>query len=127
MLKKFDPPGAPKPASPYSQGVLVPPNAQWLYISGQVGMTEDGKLGATFAEQVEIAYQNLMAVLKGGGMGPEDVVKLTIFMTPNTDLAVARAVRAKYFSAPGPASTLVFVVDLVPGYLFEVEAVAAKV
>jgi 2-iminobutanoate/2-iminopropanoate deaminase len=117
----------PKPASPYSQGVLVPPNAQWLYISGQVGMTEDGKLGVTFAEQVEIAYQNLMAVLKGGGMGPEDVVKLTIFMTPNTDLAVARSIRAKYFSAPGPASTLIFVVDLVPGYLFEVEAVAAKV
>jgi 2-iminobutanoate/2-iminopropanoate deaminase len=127
MLKKFDPPGAPKPASPYSQGVLVPPNAQWLYISGQVGVTEDGKLGATFAEQVEIAYKNLMAVLKGGGMGPEDVVKLTIFMTPNTDLAVARAIRAKYFSAPGPASTLIFVVALVPGYLFEVEAVAAKV
>ena len=127
MLKKFDPPGAPKPASPYSQGVLVPPNAQWLYISGQVGVTEDGKLGATFAEQVDIAFKNLLAVLKGGGMGPEDVVKLTTFLTPNQDIGVVRATRSKYFSAPGPASTMVFVVDLVPGYLFEVEAVAAKV
>jgi enamine deaminase RidA (YjgF/YER057c/UK114 family) len=127
MLKKFDPPGAPKPASSYSQGVLVPPNAQWLYISGQVGVTADGHLGATFAEQVDIAFNNLMAVLKGGGMGPEDVVKLTTFLTPNTDVAVVRAARSKHFSSPGPASTLIFVVDLVPGFFFEVEAVAAKV
>ncbi len=127
MLKKFNPPGVPKPASSYSQGVLVPANAQWLYISGQVGVTEDGRLGATYAEQVEIAFENLVTVLKAGGMGPQDVVKLTTFLTPNQDIALVRAARSKHFSDPGPASTLLYVVDLAPGFLFEVEAVAAKV
>jgi len=127
MLKKFNPPGAPIPASNYSQGVSIPANAQWLFISGQVGVTEDGKLAATFAEQVEIAFENLMAVLKGGGMEAKDVVKLTTFLTPDQDITAVRAARAKHFSTPGPASTLLVVAGLAPGYLFEVEAVAAKV
>ncbi len=127
MLHKFNPPGAPVPASSYSQGVIVPPNARWLYISGQVGVRENGELAPTYAEQVEVAFENLMAVLKGGGMGPEDVVKLTTFLTPKQDLLAVRAARSKHFSSPGPASTLLYVVDLAPGYLFEVEAVAAKV
>ena len=45
MLRPFNPAGMAQPASRYSQGVEVPPNARWLHISGQIGVGPDGRCG----------------------------------------------------------------------------------
>ena len=114
-------------APTYNHGVEVPPNARWLYISGQVGIDVDGKTGATFARQAELAWSNLLAILAAGGMGVGDLVKVTIYLTRAEDIAESRAVRQRVLGDTRPASTLVVIPRLAaPEYLIEVEAHAAK-
>jgi enamine deaminase RidA (YjgF/YER057c/UK114 family) len=60
-------------------------------------------------------------------MGVEDLVKLTVYITRQSDLADYRAVRDAALAGAQPAATLVVVAGLaLPEWLVEVEAIAAK-
>lgn len=127
MHTNHNPPTVAAPASRYSHGVEVKPNARWLHISGQVGVLPDGKTAANFAAQAEACWQNIASILKAAGMGMEDLVKITAFIRNPADIAALRAVRDKFIGDARPASTLIVVAGLAsPDWLVEVEAVAAK-
>jgi enamine deaminase RidA (YjgF/YER057c/UK114 family) len=127
MLKRFNPATIAAPASNYVHGVEVPPDARWLSISGQIGARADGSIGQGFEEQAEIAWDNLLVILKEAGMGPEDVVKVTTFLTSPADVAANRVIRDKKLGGVKASSTLLIVAGLAsPAFLFEVEATAAK-
>ncbi|HZR67474.1 MAG TPA: RidA family protein [Burkholderiales bacterium] len=127
MLKLFNPKAGPAPNGPYSHGVIVPANARWLYVAGQTGTRKDGSIPQTVEEQTEVVWQNILAVLAEGGMGVEDIVKVTSFLVRKEDYAKFAPVRAKYLGAHRPASTFLVVSALArPEFLVEVEAVAAK-
>jgi enamine deaminase RidA (YjgF/YER057c/UK114 family) len=129
MLKFVNPEGnyAP-PGGGYTQTVVVPANARWLVLAGQVGLTPDGTLPKGIEAQAEQCYKNVLACLKGNGMGPEDLVKVTIYLTDNRYIPAYRAARDKIVGTQyKPAATLVVVDGLAaPEMLMEVEAIAAK-
>jgi enamine deaminase RidA (YjgF/YER057c/UK114 family) len=50
-------------------------------VSGQVGSLEDGSPEPDFAEQVQLAFDNLVAVLEIAGCTFDDVVDVTTFHT----------------------------------------------
>ncbi|HEY4370865.1 MAG TPA: RidA family protein [Burkholderiales bacterium] len=128
MLKTLVPSTIAPPNGLYSHGVVVPPNARWVFTAGQVGVKSDGTLLEGFAAQHEQAWHNALAVLAAGGMGPGDIVRINVYSTDPSGLAVAREQR-KQFLKPGhvPASTWVIVKELAnPAWLVEVEMVAAK-
>ena len=128
MLKPINPPTIAPPFSRYSQAVEVPAGARWLHISGQVGVRPDGTLEQGFTAQAERAWDNLLAILAAAGMGPADVVKANVYLTQGSDLAESRRIRDLKLAGAAPASTLAVVAALAnPAWLFEVEAVAAKV
>lgn len=118
----INPPGAPKPGGRYSHAALIPTGARIAEISGQVGVRMDGTVVEDPAAQIEQAFANLLAVLKGIGAGPADIAKLTVFLT---DPALIPAMREKRGAALGeaqPASTLLIVAGLAaPAYKVEVE------
>jgi 2-iminobutanoate/2-iminopropanoate deaminase len=113
----------------FSHGKLVPPEATWLYTAGQTGANVDGVVGETIEEQADQTMQNLFNIIVEGGMGPEDVVKMTIYYLDPSYLPVIVAARNRYFGVDfRPASTAVGVSALArPQMLVEVELVAAKV
>lgn len=115
------------PVGSYSHAIETPANARWLTISGQVGIAPDGKVGVTAAEQAELIWQNILAILAAAGMGASDLVKVTTYLTRKEDIAASRAARAKALGNHRPASTLVVIAALAaPEYLIEIEAQAAK-
>lgn len=66
----------------YSHGWLT--QGQVLFIAGQIGLNP--RLGLTklpkgFAEQFEQALTNVLSVLREAGGRPEDLVRLTIYVT----------------------------------------------
>ena len=128
MLKLINPPTIAPPFSRYSQAVEAPAGARWLYISGQVGVRSDGTLEQGFAAQAERAWENLLALLAAAGMGPADLVKITVYLTRGSDLPEWWRIRdAKLAGGPAPASTLAVVAALAnPAWQFEIEAIAAK-
>jgi 2-iminobutanoate/2-iminopropanoate deaminase len=128
VLKRYSPSAVAPPFSRYSHGVEAPDNARWLYVSGQVGVTPEGKVAAGAEAQIEQAWRNVLSVLQAAGMGPRDLVKVTTFLIDRADLATARAVRDRMLGGAEPASTLLFVSGLAsPDWRVEIEAVAAAV
>jgi 2-iminobutanoate/2-iminopropanoate deaminase len=126
-MKTYNPATIAAPGAPYSHGIEVPPNARWLYIAGQVGVAPDGKVAAEFEAQAEQCWRNIKAVLAAAGMGVENLVKCTHFLTRAEDVATYGKVRALQLGDARPASTLLVISALArPGLLVEVEAVAAK-
>jgi enamine deaminase RidA (YjgF/YER057c/UK114 family) len=124
---KIHNPTAVPAASTYSHGVEVAPQARWLHISGQVGVGRDGKLRQGIEAQTHQVWENLAAVLASAGMTMADVVKVSTFLTREEDLDAYRKARASHLGAARPASTLLVVKRLAdPGWLVEVEAIAAK-
>lgn len=117
-----------KPGSAYSHAIEVAPGARWLHISGQVGVSPDGRTASGAEAQAEACWANIRAILADAGMGLEDLVKVTTYLVSAGDVAVARTVRDRNIGVHRPASTLVVVHALAnPAWLIEIEAIAAKV
>ena len=128
MLKHHNPSTVAAPFSRYSHGVEAPAGARWLHISGQVGVTREGKVLDGPEAQIEQAWRNVLSVLEEAGMGPRDLVKVTTFLINRADLPTARTVRERMLHGAEPASTLLFVAGLAsPEWLVEIEAIAAAV
>jgi 2-iminobutanoate/2-iminopropanoate deaminase len=114
------------PVGPYSHTAVVPAGAELVFVAGQVGMRADGSVPESFADQAELTFANLSACLAAHGLGVEAVVKLTVFIVPEQDFQLLRAVREKHFGNHRPTSTTVYVPALAPSLLLEVEAIAAR-
>jgi enamine deaminase RidA (YjgF/YER057c/UK114 family) len=124
VLQRINPPGLATPAT-YSHIVRA---GKTLYIAGQVGADAAGTLaGPGMVAQLEQVLKNLETALKSQGADFSHVAKITIYTTDVEAFRApdAAAVRAKYFGAHRPASTLVGVTRLAsPDYNVEIEATA---
>ena len=115
---------APAAIGPYSQAIL---SGNTLYASGQIPINPaSGQIEAKdIAGQTEQACQNVGEILKAVGMGFENVVKTTCFLSDIADFAAFNEVYAKYFVSR-PARSCVAVKDIPKGALCEIEIVAVK-
>jgi enamine deaminase RidA (YjgF/YER057c/UK114 family) len=96
-----------------------------LFVSGQVGSREDGSPEPDFGKQVELAFQNLEAVLAAAGAGFDDIIDVTTFHTdPEKQFETIMKVKHRVFpEAPYPAWTAVGV-NWLAGFDFEIKVVA---
>ena len=103
-----------------------------VYLAGQVSSDASGKLigEGNFEAQVEQVFRNLKIAIEVAGGTMADIVKLNIYLVAAVDQSEVpklRAIRNRYVNVEKPpASTLVVVSRLAqPGWLIEIEAVAA--
>lgn len=114
------------PLGLYSHTVVVPAGTRLLFISGQVGVRPDGSTGETIGEQADQTFANIVSLLRAHGLETSNIIKLTTFMVAGQDGEAVRNARRKHLGSHRPASTAVYVSQLVdPRWLVEVEAVAA--
>lgn len=117
-------PGQPEPISHYTDAVRA---GDLLFVSGCVPVDAEGRLvgGDDVVAQARQVFANISDVLAAAAAAPEDVVKVTVFLTDIDDRPAINPVRQEFFGEARPASTLVEVGRLaVPGAKIEVEAVA---
>ena len=121
--------GAPKG---WNHGLLAPRGGRLLFIAGQAGW--DGATGAGrpapgFVEQFGHALDQVLAVVRAAGGAPEDVARMTVYVTDLNAYLAGRALlgevwRAR-FGRHYPAMALLEVSRLVDhGALVEIEATA---
>jgi enamine deaminase RidA (YjgF/YER057c/UK114 family) len=96
-----------------------------LFVSGQVGSREDGSPEPVFEQQVQLAFDNLAAVLKAGGCSFDDIIDVTTFHTdPAMQFEAINSVRTGVFgAAPYPNWTAVGV-NWLAGFDFEIKVIA---
>lgn len=96
-----------------------------LFVSGQVGSREDGSPEPDFANQVQLAFDNLRAVLAAAGATFDDVVDVTSFHTdPEAQWQIISDIRMKEIGeAPYPNWTAIGV-NWLAGFDFEIKVIA---
>ena len=126
----FNPPTLMKPAG-YSHVAKIT-GGTLLYIAGQVSADVSGQLigEGNLEAQAEQVFRNLKAAVEAAGGSMADLVKMNVYLVAEVDASEVpkfRAVRDRYVNVEKPpASTLVTVTRLArPGWLIEIEAVAA--
>lgn len=124
MKVKIESGNAPKAIGPYSQAVLVDDT---LYVSGNIPVNPKyGDVADGIVNQSKQVFENMKAVLNEAGMGFENVVKTTAFLTDLSNFATFNEIYASYFVAPYPARSCVEVSKLPKNVLVEVECIAKK-
>jgi reactive intermediate/imine deaminase len=116
---------APAPVGPYNQAVAA---GGLLWCSGQIAL--DPATGVLVGsgdveEETRQVLANLGAVLAAAGVGPDRVVRTTVFLADLADFAMVNALYAEVFGAgTSPARACVQVAALPKGARVEIDAVA---
>ena len=78
-MDMLNPPGWPRPKG-YSNGIAA--SGRMVFVAGMIGWNENEEFETDdFAGQFRKALENICAVLKEGGAGPEHLVRLTMYFT----------------------------------------------
>ena len=114
---------APKAIGPYSQAVI---EGGFLFTAGQAPFDPaTGKLVEGGVEtSAERVFDNLEAILREAGVGFDDVVKVTVYLTRSEDFAPLNAVYARRFGEHRPARSTVIVAALPAGAMVEIDLIA---
>ena len=116
---------APAPVGPYSQAVEA---GGFLFCSGQVSI--DPKTNAVFTVAIEVqtkmVLENISAVLEKSGLGFQNVVKTTIFLTSMNDFTKVNELYGSYFTEQPPARSTIAVAGLPKGVNVEIEVIAKR-
>ena len=115
---------APRPIGPYSQGVI---SGGFLYCSGQIAIDPaTGELVEGGVEaQTDRVLQNLLAILREAKMGPENVVKATVYLADMADFPKMNEVYARHLGKQPPARTTIQAAGLPRGVRIEIDVIAA--
>ena len=124
MKKHITSPDAPKPIGPYSQAVVA---GGLMFVSGQIPLDPKTEkvVEGDVSVQTEQVLKNLLAILKEAKMGPENVVKTTVFLADMADFAKMNEVYGKYLGKQPPARSTVQAAGLPRGVRVEIDLVAA--
>ncbi len=89
-------------------------------------MTLDGSIAENEEDQHELAWRNVLAILKAKGMTARNLVDCYVYITNPASVALYRRVRDRLLEGARPAATLLIVAGLAdPRLMVEIAAVAA--
>ena len=115
-------------SSNVAHGVEVPAGARLLFTNGQVGTKPDGTTPETTAEQAEVVFARVAAVLDAANMTLSDIVRLTVFLTDQGDVGTFVKARDRMMGDHKPSAIILVVRGLArPKLKIEIEVIAAKV
>jgi enamine deaminase RidA (YjgF/YER057c/UK114 family) len=127
MLKTHILDGLYHHSSNVAHGVEVPAGARLLFTNGQVGTKLDGTTPGTTAEQAEVVFTRLEAVLAAAKMAVCDIVRLTVFLTDQQDVRTFVEARDRVMGDHKPGAIILVVKALArPELKIEIEVIAAK-
>lgn len=113
------------PTAPYSSAAQCN-NLVWT--CGQLGFDANGKVGDSFAEQVDLAFDNLETALKAGGADLSTIIKISAFVLDINQLETFNKVYKKRINLEKPpVRTTVQVAAFQKDILVEIDAIAYKI
>jgi len=116
---------APAPIGPYSQATAA---GNFVFVSGQIPLNPvTGELVTTgITDEAVMVMENIKAILIEAGIGFENIVKTSIFLTDLGNFGQVNEVYGKYFTANFPARETVQVSALPKGVNVEISVIAVK-
>lgn len=112
----------------YSQGIVVEGVRGLLFIAGQTATGRDGNVVGVgdIGAQTRKVFENLAAVLKEAGLGFENLVQTTTYLTDRAYREEYNRVRMEVLAKEPPTSTLLIISGLArPEFMIEIAGIAA--
>ena len=78
-IKRWNPEGLGQPVG-YSQVVTIEGKGKMVLLGGKAGLTADGHIPETLAEQSKLTWENVDLALKAAGATRKDVVEIQIYI-----------------------------------------------
>ena len=115
--------GTRSPAVPLSRAIGA---GEFVFVSGTIGLRDDGYLADTTIGQTAQALDNISAHLSAAGLTMDDVVTVTVYLARPEDFEDMNQVYRRYFSHPEPTRTTVCPRLVFPEHLVEIAAIAYR-
>ena len=125
-MKKFNPENFYDPPGSWVNAVELGGDERLLVTSGVVGITPTGELVEDPEDQIREAWKNVGRMLESAGMSPDDLVKMTVYMTSTNHLPISREAREQMLGEARCAMTGVVVQLVDPAMVIEIDVYAAK-
>ena len=94
---------------PFSTGVKA---NGFLFLSGQVGIDQDGKLADDFDLEIKQIFKNIIAVLKDQKLGLDSIVTVTVYLREMQNFKRFNDIYKTYFNGYYPSRTCIAVLEL---------------
>jgi len=116
---------APSPIGPYSQAIRA---NGFIFVSGQIPMQPETGMAVKgdIAAQTHQVMKNLSAILRAAGVGFDQVVQMTVYLSNLDDFSGFNRVYEEYLGESKPARATVQVARLPKEALLEIGAIATS-
>jgi 2-iminobutanoate/2-iminopropanoate deaminase len=96
-----------------------------LFVAGTMGLDPAGRPGATLAEQLDLIWVNIRAILASADMTVANIVRLTSYLRDPAYAEANAAARAAALGGRAVPTTAIVAQTLVDDWLVEIEVIAA--
>ena len=96
----------------------------FVFLSGQLGMDEQGRVAEGITAQTEHCLRNIRALLALAGVELDAVIKATVWLTDVADFAAFNRVYGAAFADSPPVRSTVVSGLVLPGAKVEIEVIA---
>jgi 2-iminobutanoate/2-iminopropanoate deaminase len=96
-----------------------------LFVAGTMGLDPHGKPGATLAEQLDLIWSNIRAILGSAGMTVDNIVRLTSYLRDASYAEANAEARMAALGGRAVPTTAIVAETLVSDWLVEIEVIAA--
>ncbi|NYT30579.1 RidA family protein [Rhizobium sp. WYCCWR 11128] len=114
------------PASPdYIHALEVRHPSRLLFVSGTMGLDQQGMAAADLEEQLELIWSNLRAILTSADMTVDNIVRLTSYLSDGAFMEANQNARLRALGGRAVPTTAIIVETLRDDWLVEIEIIAA--
>jgi enamine deaminase RidA (YjgF/YER057c/UK114 family) len=114
------------PASPdYIHALEVRHPSRLLFVSGTMGLDQEGMAAADLERQLELIWSNLRAILTSADMTVDNIVRLTSYLSNGAFMEANQDARLRALGGRAVPTTAIIVETLRDDWLVEIEIIAA--
>jgi 2-iminobutanoate/2-iminopropanoate deaminase len=96
-----------------------------LFVAGTMGLDPSGRPGAGLAEQLDLIWSNIRAILASAGMTVANIVRLTSYLRDPSYAEANAEARVQALGGRPVPTTAIIATTLVSDWLVEIEVIAA--
>ena len=113
------------PATDYVHAMEVRGATRTLYVAGTMGLDPGGRPAATLEAQFELVWANIRRILAAADMTVDNIVRVTSYLRDAAYVGANQRARIAALGGRRVPTTAIVVATLDPGWLVEIEVIAA--
>lgn len=124
-IKEINPTYGIYPATrDYVHAIEVSGASRQLFVSGTMGLAEDGSAPASLDKQLDLVWKNIRRILAEADMSVANIVRLTSYMARPEFAGKNQAAREEALEGRVVPTTAIVETTLDPSWLVEIEIIA---